>query len=101
MKKKEFYERMQELLPEFHYFSLGTSLEEKQFVIHTGAFQKQSWFIPYGKIQFVTLRQAPLLRLFHLIKGNVNILASFGNNILSLPFIHQKEAAELQKKLLG
>lgn len=83
-----------------HYFSMGTRLDEKQLVIHNGAFQKQTWLIPYQKIQFVTFHQNPFCQLFGIVKGNVNILASLGNNVLWLPFMHRKDIPRLQQELL-
>lgn len=82
-----------------HYFSMGTCLDEKQLVIHNGTFQKQTWLIPYHKIQFVNFHQNPLCRLFNIAKGNVLILASLGDNVLSLPFIHRNEIPRLQQEL--
>jgi len=79
---------------------MGTRLDEKQLVIHNGAFQKQTWLIPYQKIQFVTFHQNPFCQLFGIVKGNVNILASLGNNVLRLPFMHRKDIPRLQQELL-
>lgn len=83
-----------------HYFSMGTHLGTEQLVIHDGAFQKHSWIIPYRKIQYVEFNQNPLHQLYGIKKGTVYILASLGNNILTLPLIRQTDVQKLQKELL-
>ena len=84
----------------FHYFSMGTHLGTEQLVIHDGAFQKQTWIIPYRKIQYVEFNQNPFHQVYGIKKGTVYILASFGDSLLSLPLIPQMDALKLQKELL-
>lgn len=84
-----------------HYFSLGTEIEEKQLVIHSGSFRKEIWLIPYHKIQYVDLQQNPVSRLFQIAKGKVHILASLGNSTVSLPFTSLSKINELKEELLN
>ena len=85
----------------FHYFCMGTELQKHQLLIQTGAFQKQTWLVPYKKIQFINFQHNPLYRLFDIAKGDVNILASFGNDTLFLPFIPRTHISKLKDKLLS
>lgn len=80
---------------------MGTQLLDEQLLIQNGAYQKQTWLIPYKKIQYIDFRHNPVYRRFHIMKGNVFILASFGNNTMPLPFIHREDMKTLQKELLG
>lgn len=84
----------------FHFFSIGTQLTDKQLIIHGGAFRKQIWLIPYRKIQFATFHQNPISRIFHIFKGDINILASSANNTIPLPFTSQNEINTLKEELL-
>lgn len=84
-----------------HYLCMGTTFGREQLIIHGGAFQKQIWLIPYGKIQYATLRENPFCRWFHIVRGEVYILASLENNTITLPFIDRNEAEQLSRYIIA
>lgn len=84
----------------FHYRSMGTGLGQHQLTIHNGVFQKRIWMIPYRKIQFSTFQQNPICRSLGITRGKIHILASLGNNIISLPYVNLKDMNILKTKLL-
>lgn len=84
----------------FHYHSMGTGLGQQQLTIHNGVFQKRIWMIPYRKIQFSTFQQNPICRSLGITRGEIHILASLGNNIISLPYVNLKDMNILKTKLL-
>ncbi len=84
----------------FHYFCLGIGFGTKQITICDGSLKKEISLVPYGKIQFVTLNESPLRRLFQIATGSINILAPPGSNVLGLPFLNQQQILELKTKCL-
>lgn len=84
-----------------HYFSMGMAPGRTQVVIHNGGFQKQIWLIPYRKIQYATFKENPVYRWFHIVDGDVYILASLGDNTISLPFTDRNEAERLSESILA
>lgn len=84
----------------FHYHSMGTGLGQQQLTIHNGVFQKRIWMIPYRKIQFSTFQQNPICRSLGITRGKIHILASLGNNIISLPYVNLKDMNISKTKLL-
>ncbi len=81
------------------YRASGILYGESNFIISRGVFAKTVQTVPYGRIQFIHLRQGPFMRKMGLLGGEVSILASAASQTQQIGVFGSNDFERLEERL--
>ena len=80
------------------YRASGILYTDSNFILSRGIFTKTIQTIPYDRIQFVHMKQGPVMRKLGLLEGNVSILASALSQTQYMGIFDNRDFARLEEK---
>lgn len=82
------------------YLTEGCAVHDQFLKVVSGSFGRQSLFVKYDKIQYITIKQNFIAKRYQVQKGDIHLLASLKNQIHSLPYFKMDEMEQLKKQIL-
>lgn len=81
------------------YITVGSSIQKNYLGLKSGAFGTHYTIIKFDKVQYVSFQQNIITKKLGIIKGRVNILASLGKMMHSIPYIPVERCEQIEKEL--
>lgn len=81
------------------YLTKGSYFDGAHLMLVTGCVGKQSIFVKYNKIQYITVKQNFLAKRCGIVKGEIHLLASLANQTHIIPYFDEKKLERVREKL--
>ncbi len=83
------------------YRANGLCIRDKHMVISSGMFAVSTQFVQYSKIQYMEFNQGPIMRSLHMKRGQMYILASMTQNMISVPEFEETYMEKITERYLN
>lgn len=82
------------------YYTVGRKVSSRFLKVVSGAFGRNSLYVKYDKIQYLTTKQNVLEKHFRVQKGTIFLLASMTNRAHTLPYFTEEERETLKEYII-
>lgn len=85
----------------FSYKHLYYVMEESEFNLYSGVFNKKRVSVPYQRVQSVDQRASFLQRIFGVCSLNIDTAGGSANKAVSVPYVQKEQAEALRTELFA